>query len=197
MKKFETLELDLNSLKTGDLICMRYELSPSALLIRWATNLRKPKHLRSPYNHIAMVVMIQGKPFIAEALSSGFGRLTSAKARLKGKKIAIRRTTFSISKQLFNKHVIDFAYAALKYDFKGTFLEQAIFQLTGYKKNKSEKEGDEKLYCSEAYARMINKQISDMYNGEDGEIPYYMVDPQDLYVDERYKTIYEGKVKIN
>jgi hypothetical protein len=187
--KFIEQVLELKSLKTGDLICMRYELSPSALLIRFAINLRKPKELRSPYNHIAMVVMIEGKPFIAEAIGSGFGRLTSAKCRLKGKKVAIRRPDFPLRKSEFNTVTLDYVYDSPKYDYKGTFVEQAIFQLTGYKKNKSEKEGDEKLYCSEAYARMINVVNPDMYN------EYYLVDPQDLYIDIRYTTLFEGKVK--
>ena len=188
-KRFDCKGLDLSTLKTGDLICERKPLSAAGVLIRFAINLNKPKHLRSPYNHIAMVVMVSGKPFIAEAIGSGFGRLTSAKCWVKNRIIAIRRPKFEFSRKQFNADTIGTAYESPKYDYKGTFYEQALYQLFGYKKNKSEVEGDKKLYCSEAYARFMNKQLPSLYEN------YYLIDPQDLYVDDNYTTTFEGKVK--
>lgn len=185
--KFEEKELDVRDLKTGDLICMRYDYSPTGAPIRYFINLRKPKHLRSPYNHIAMVIMVEGKPYIAEAKGSGTSKLESAVTRLDGKKIAVRRPNFAFGPNQFQRIAIEYSARGIKYDFKGTFLEQLVFQLTGYKKNKSGVEGDEKLYCSEYYARVINRMFPERYPD------YYMIDPQDLYIDEEYETIFEGK----
>jgi len=196
MKKFETLELDVNSIKPGDCILMRYDYMPNAAAIRYFTNLNKPENLRCPFNHVLLGVDVIGYPYMAEAKGSGTSKLEAATTRLDGKKIAILRPKFHFPIESFNKIAIEYSAKGIKYDFKGTFWEQFIFQTTGFKRNKSEEEGDEKLYCSEYYARVINRMFPDMYNGENGEIPYYMVDPQDLYVDERYEIIFEGKAKI-
>jgi hypothetical protein len=193
MIKFDELELNVSELKTGDLILMRYGWMPNAIAIRAFTNLDKADKDKCPFNHVAMVIMVEGKPYIAEAKGSGTSKLESALTRLECKKIAIRRPKFLLRTIQFNKDVISYSSRGVKYDFKGTFFEQAIFQLTGYSKKKSNIEGDEKLYCSEWYARVINLQKPDMYCNDSEEIPYYMVDPQDLYIDTRYETIFEGK----
>lgn len=197
MTTFKTLELDINSLKTGDLILMRYEFLPNAIGIRGFINMRQPEHLRCPFNHVAMVIMIGGKPYIAEAKGSGTSKLEAAITRLDGKKIAIRRAKFPINEKDFTDAVISYSSKGVKYDWAGTFWEQLIFQTTGYNKTKSEEEGDEKMYCSEWFARVINILMPYMYNvdGTNDEIPYYLVDPQDLHIDVRYDTLFTGKAK--
>lgn len=191
MKKFEKFSLfPKEDLKTGDLVCMRYDYSPTAAPIRYFVNLNKPEELRSPYNHIAMVVMVEGHPYIAEAKGSGLCKLETAITRLDNKKIAIRRPNFEVNHLEFNKIAIEYSAKGTKYDWKGTFWEQLVFQSTGYKKNKSEQEGDERLYCSEYYARVINRMFPKMYK------EYYLVDPQDLYIDNNYDTIFEGKAIV-
>lgn len=193
MKKFETLELDVSKLRTGDLVLMRYGYMPNAIAIRGFINMKQTPDKRCPFNHVALVVMVHGKPYIFEAVGGGTDKPTSALTRLDCKKIAVRRPEFGFRSEFFEKIATEYSARGTKYDYKGTFVEQAIFQSLGLFATKSEEEGDEKLYCSEYYARVINRLIPEMYNGENGEIPYYMVDPQDLYIDDRYKTIFEGK----
>lgn len=187
MARFKKMELDVASLRAGDCVLMRYKFNPISACIRFFQNLGKPKHLRSPFNHVAAIVTINGLQFVTESNGGGTKTITSAIGRLHKKTICIRRPNFEFSRVNFNKEAFTFSFKSVKYDYTGTFGEQLIFQTTGLRKSKSKEQGDKKLYCSEYYARLINKLDSSMYEG------YYMIDPQDLYIDDRYTTIFEGK----
>jgi hypothetical protein len=186
-------EFTINSLRVGDLILIRYKYNPLSALIRFFINLGKPKDKRSRYNHVATVISINGFLFITEAAFAGTRKLISAKEYLKKKDFCVRRAIFGFQAHSFNTTATKYAYEGAKYDYKGVFVEQLIFQLTGYKKTKTKAQGDKKLYCSEYYARLINVVTNGKLFND-----YYLIDPQDLYVDnDKFITIYEPNPRTN
>lgn len=175
--------LDIDELRTGDLIFIRYSLNPLSIAIRFFINMFKKKgEYDCPYNHIAMIVKDWGVPMVLEARGRGVME-TPAEYRLLKKKICIKRLRKVVDEKRFAINAT--MHEGKKYGLFNLLVRQPIFQITRI----WIKGGEKNPYCSNLFAKI-------MYGYSDGaKYPDWLEkDPQDLWNDADYITCFEGRV---
>lgn len=131
------------------------------------------------YNHCESIVEIDGSLYSFGALKDGYTKRT-LEEMLAGKDVedlAILRPKFTFDSYKFRSTAISFI--GIKYNYIGTFFDQAILQVTNDKVwigAKALNMACRKLYCSEACAALY------FFCGVDSFKEYYRTSPKDLYL---------------
>ncbi len=145
-------------------------------IIRWFT--------KSYWQHTACIIVLYGEIFVIEADP----KIIPIKwvDFCKEKIVKISAPNFKINKKELAKILL--SRSGNSYDYAGTLVHQAIYQLSGIWLGHTESFADRKLYCSEYIAWAYNKIMQIFPN-------YYKTTPKDLANDIRFITIYQGKAK--
>lgn len=106
------------------------------------------------YNHVGVVVLIWGKPFILEAVGKGI-IATIYYRRVHGKDIKISRPNRKIDEKEFAVEAV--SYLSTKYDVLGLIFYQLIYTLTGKWLGGNESNENKRMYCYE-YVALLNKE---------------------------------------
>lgn len=143
---------------TGDLIFFRTKLSLNpaswlSTLIRFFAKIK--------YNHVGVIILIWGEPFVIEALGKGIVATPLSK-RIIGKKIRICRPFRNINEKLFAQKTV--SYLSTKYDFIGLLFYQLVLNLTGHWIGGGSKNQERRLYCYEFVALMHKADCTNWYS---------------------------------
>ena len=164
----------LESLRAGDVVLFRTRfkiwspMSWLSALIRFFTG--------SPFNHVGLIVINQGVPFVNEANERGLVT-TRAGARLWGREKDIRilrrmDKTFKAPKTARDFSKIMNSYLGVsKYDFASLFIYQLIYQVFGTWHGRTSDAAKAFLYCSE-YAALAH---------QDCFLHWWKVSPADVF----------------
>lgn len=138
--------MKITDFKTGDLILFHTQLkwySPMSWLsvaIRFFT--------KSYYNHIGVVVVNWGVPFLNEAIETGIITIPLTE-RLDGRAIRVIRPKKAIDEKSFAVKA-NSKLGHTGYDFSGLIIYQLIFQMTGHWLGHTDAGGaDKRMYCGE------------------------------------------------
>lgn len=142
--------------------------------IRWFT--------KSYWQHTGCIIVLEDNIFVIEADPTIRPIKWDNFCKNKIVQISAPNLTFN-EKQL--KHVL-LSKSGGEYDYAGTLVHQAIYQLSGVWLGHTEGFADRKLYCSEYIAWAYNQIIPGIYQN------YYKITPKNLAEDIRFITIYKG-----
>lgn len=148
-----------------------------SVLIRWFT--------KSYWQHTACIVLINNEVYVTEANP----KIIPVKwdKFVKNKIIKLSEANFEFNKSAMSNILL--SRTGDEYDYAGTLLHQAIYQLSGVWLGHTEGFADRKLYCSEYIAWAYNKIQPDLFKN------YYKTSPKDLANDNRFIDIYKGPAK--
>jgi hypothetical protein len=169
------------NLKTGDII---YTHIPFV----WYKPLRYislaiRKILNTWYNHIAIIVVIWGKVYVAESTKGGV-KITPINKWIKDYKVIINRPTIILNEKEIGYRIMKYQ-GFTGYDYTSLIWYQLILQIFGKWKGKEKNKAAKKLYCSE-YVALIYKE----------HFPkWWLITPKDLYNDLPQTQIYRGNKK--
>lgn len=171
--------MNLSELKTGDIILFHTLVkwySPMSWLsglIRFFTKCR--------YNHVGVVVLNWGVPFLNEAIETGVLPIP-VKDRISGKEIRIIRAFAQIEERPLAIKAND-KLGRTGYDFSGLLWFQLIYQLTGRWTGHTGDHADKRMYCGE-YAAWLFPAIFPRW---------WQTAPSDIHNSKDFHTIFEGK----
>lgn len=176
------MELDLNTLKTGQIVFFRDDfdirrpITWLSTLIRFFTG--------AYFNHVEIVIVLYGEPFLVGAVRRGV-LLRSAAQRLQGRNIVIKELREGYKGdgrlQITRSRILE--TVGRKYDFISLFWYQLKYQLFKTWKGRKGKSAANRLYCSEAVALVY----SDLFP------EWYSTDPEDLLNSNFFKFVYKNE----
>lgn len=142
---------------------------------------------RSWSSHTAILIHYQDYAFIYES-DEGIVRKMNYAFWAKDFEIELQKIDLTSEKQFKLGNVLE-AQLGKGYDFKGTIIDQLIFQFYGKWTGHTGSFATDKFYCSELVAYCLNETT--------GIYPeWYKTSPADLYNEKRYRTIYKGNAKL-
>lgn len=164
-------------LLTGDIVLFK----PKDFIGRCITKID-----RTPYSHVEIIVRNWNVLFSSGSRMSGVTPLPLLKS-LEGRFVEIKR-----AKDIFDEKSMSMYIArrwGTKYDFRGTFWAQLIYQLSNKHIWIGERNGDAEraLYCSE-YVALCHNEVSNYYPN------WWQIDPKTILEDTRFETIWKGQV---
>lgn len=138
-------------------------------------------------SHTALLIVTTNNEFIYES-DGGIVRKMNYSFWVKDFDIVVQRIDLVCENTFKLNNVLE-AQLGKGYDFKGTLIDQLVFQLYGKWKGHTGEFATNKFYCSEFVAYCLNR-ITCNYP------EWYKVSPAYLYTENRYTTIYKGKAKF-
>lgn len=137
-------------------------------------------------SHTALLIEYDYYRFIYES-DEGIVRKMNYSFWVKDFDIVVQRIDLVCEKTFKLNNVLE-AQLGKGYDFKGTVIDQLVFQLYGKWKGHTGSFATYKFYCSELVAYCLNEVT--------GNYPqWYKISPADLYNENRYPVIYKGNAK--
>ena len=165
-------------LKTGDIVFVKMPfvwfkpLRYVSLIIR--------KVLKTWFNHIAIIVIIENAVFVAESTAGGV-KITPFKQWSKDSFIEIQRND-RLTQNALSRIMKYQGFTG--YDYKSLVWYQIILQFFGKWEGKKREAAAERLYCSEYYA-LVDKESFPQW---------WRTTPKDIYKKE-FLSLYVGKAK--
>lgn len=157
----------MRDLKTGDIIYTRmpFVWYKPLRYVSWAIR----KVLKTWYNHIAIVVFVWGKPYVAESTSGGV-KITPLDKWVRDYQLIIKRPKTILSESRIAQRIMRYQ-GFTGYDYISLVWYQVLLQITGKWHGKKRDAADDKLYCSE-YVALVYKE---------DWIEWWKVTPRDLF----------------
>jgi len=171
----------IQGLKTGDIVYTRmpFVWYKPLRYVSWAIR----KVLKTWYNHIAIVVFIWGKPYVAESTSGGV-KITPLLEWIRDYKLIIKRPKSLLSEKKIASRIMEYQ-GFTGYDYISLVWYQLILQITGKWHGKERDAADDKLYCSEYAALVYKEQFPE----------WWKTTPKDLFEKLEQEVVYSDVSK--
>ena len=157
-----------HKLEVGDIILVSGEGFLAKAIRFFMRIYRKKKYLedRKVYNHVAVVINVWGRMWIAEAAAEGVRVIKYPDDYVRRQDCKVMGFMPPLGKEkqeTFSKYACEYAFKVTRYDILN-FWYQARYILTGKWKGPTGKKSLKRLYCSEFAAVMID-YMTRVYEG--------------------------------